>query len=191
MTSPPSGRGNVAALEAQRLGDAQARAVEQCQHRGIAGENPGIALLAGAQIGVGHALGGRDRERLRQRLRELGRAHGGKRAHLALAVALEEAREGAHAREHAHQRAAADAVGAPCGEKGAHVERRKARQRRQRHPAVEMAGQEAEELAQIALIGLDRFRRHPPFGRQVCEPAREFARDLGGRENEVGSGCCA
>ena len=65
--------------------------------------------------------------------------------------------------------------------KGAHVVRREPRQRGQRHPAAEMAGEEAEELAHVALIGLDRLRRHAPFGRQICEPAREFACDLGGR----------
>ena len=36
------------------------------------GRESRLALLAGAQIGVGDALGGRDRERLRQRLRLLG-----------------------------------------------------------------------------------------------------------------------
>ena len=39
---------NVAAREAERLGDAQARAVEQRQHGGVARQNPRLALLAGA-----------------------------------------------------------------------------------------------------------------------------------------------
>ena len=39
----------VPAPDAQRLGDAQARAVEQRQHGGVAGEDPRLARLAGAQ----------------------------------------------------------------------------------------------------------------------------------------------
>ena len=49
-------RGTSLRLKPERLGNAQARAVEQRQHGGVARENPGLALLAGAQVGVGDAL---------------------------------------------------------------------------------------------------------------------------------------
>jgi hypothetical protein len=34
-----------------------------------------------------------------------------------------------------------------------------------------MAGQELQELARVALIGLHRFRRQPPLVRQHLQPA--------------------
>ena len=42
----------VCAADAERLGDAQARAVKQRQHGGIAREDPGLARVAGAQLGA-------------------------------------------------------------------------------------------------------------------------------------------
>ena len=103
---------------------------------------------------------------------DLRRAHGGERADLALAVAFEEARERAHAREHAHQRAAADAVGAPRRHEGAHVRRRQRRELASVGCTAEMLGQEAG-TADVALVGLDRLRRHPPLG---AEDSRASAR---------------
>src|SRR5262249_46718799 len=74
---------------------------------------------------------------------------------------------------------------------GAHVERLKTRQRRQRQAAAEMAAEEREKLADVALVSVDRLRRHPPFGREIRQPAREFAGDLVGGKSESGGGCCA
>ena len=165
MTSPLPGAGKSSARKAKRLGDAQARAVEQRQHGGIAGENPRLALLAGAQVGIGDALGGRDGERLRQRLRHLRRPHGGERADLALAVAFEEARERARARQHPHQRAAADAVRAPRRHEGAHVgwgRGSPSDARMTRRPRC--SARNGQELPDVAAIGFDRLRRHPPLG---------------------------
>ena len=51
----------IGALEPQRFGDAQAAAIEQRQHRGIARMNPGLAPVAGRNVGIGDALGGGDR----------------------------------------------------------------------------------------------------------------------------------
>src|SRR5262249_19063117 len=151
------GGGDVVALGRGRLAKAQPRAVEQGQHRGVARQNPGLALLAGAQASVSDALGGRDREGLGQRPCQLRRSYRRQRADLAFAVAFEKAGERARAREHTHQRAAADAVGPPRRHERAHVERLEARERRQRYPLAEMAAEEDEELANITLISLNRF----------------------------------
>ena len=43
---------------------------------------------------------------------------------------------------------------------------------RQRDLAAEMLGQEGEELAGVAAIGLDRLRRHPPLAGEEGAPAR-------------------
>ena len=46
----------VGASDRQRLGDAQARAVAERQHRGVARQHPGLARLAFPQLGRGHGL---------------------------------------------------------------------------------------------------------------------------------------
>ena len=178
MASPWPGARHVAALEAERLGDAQARAVEQRQHGGVAREDPRLALLAGAEVGIGDLLGRCDGERLRQRLRHLRRAHGGERADLALAVAFQKARERAHARERPHQRAAADAVAAPRRHEGAHVLRRELGEFGERRRAAEMLGHESEELPDVALVGLDGLARHAALGAEMREPARHLGRHV-------------
>jgi hypothetical protein len=85
--------GHVAPVQSQRLGDAQARPIEQRHHGGVARPDPGIALLAGALVGIGKTLGGVDLDRLRQALGNLGRADSGQRPDLALALAFEIAPE--------------------------------------------------------------------------------------------------
>ena len=178
MASPA--RRRVLALEAERFRDAQARAVEQAQHRGIARDDPGLARFAGAQIGVGDALGGGDGQRLRQGPRQLGRAHGGERADLALAVALQEAGERARARQHAHQRAVAGAVAAPRRHEGAHIGGRKLGQSFQRWRPAQMPGEKAEELADVAPVGFQGLCRHAPLGAEIAEPAGDFGGHVGG-----------
>ena len=186
----PAGRRHFLALEPERFGDAQPRAVEQSEHGGVAREHPGLAFLAGAQIDVGQLFRCTDADRLRQRLGDLRRAHGGERADAALALAFEVARERAHACERAHQRAAADTVGAPRGEERAHVRRRELDEPRERHLAAEVFRQEGEELAGVPGIGLDRLRRHPLFAGQKCAPADHLRHHVGGGEGKIqGFGC--
>src|ERR1700733_9164066 len=67
-----SGCGHIAALEPERLGDAQARSIQQRHHCGVARPDPGIAGFAGALVGVGETLGCRHLDRLRQALADLG-----------------------------------------------------------------------------------------------------------------------
>jgi hypothetical protein len=49
-----------------------------------------------------------------------------------------------------------------------------------------MGREKAEELADVALIGLDGLRRHPPFGAEMGEPIDDFAGGLGGRAGKLG-----
>ena len=51
-------RAEIAALQPERFGNAQAAAIEQRQHGGVAGVDPRLAAVAGGNIGIGHALGG-------------------------------------------------------------------------------------------------------------------------------------
>ena len=172
-------RAEIAALQSERFGNAQAAAIEQAEHCGIARMNPRLAAVARGDIGIGDGARARHRKRPRQGLADLRRAHGGKRADPALAVALEKAREGARAGERSHQRAAADAVGAPRRHEGAHIGRRQRGKLFQRRRAAEMLGEESEELQHIALIGLDRLWRHAPLGAEMLEPVRDLGGDLG------------
>ena len=149
-----AGQRHVAALQAERFGDAQARAVQQRHHGGVARPDPGIAVFAGALVGVGEALGRRHLDRFRQALADLGRADRRQRADLAFAFPFEEAPERAQARQRPHQRAAADIVGAPHRHEGpdvAGLERGKARQR---HPRAPMLAEKDQTLADVAGIGL-------------------------------------
>ena len=181
-----AGRRHILPLERQRFGDTQSGTIEQRQHRGIACEYPRLAIFARAQIGVGDAFRRRDRERLRQCLRHLRRAHGIERRDLAFAVALQKTREGARAGKPAHQRARGDIVRAPRRHEGAHVLRGELGQLLERRRAAEMLGQKSEKLRNIARIGVERFRRHPPLMAQIREPASDLDRDIGSGKGKIG-----
>ncbi len=45
-----------------------------------------------------------------------------------------------------------------------------------------MLGEEIEELADVARIGFQRFRRHAPLGAEIAEPAGDFGGHVGGGE---------
>ena len=85
----------------------------------------------------------------------------------------------AQAGERAHQRAAADIVGAPRRQEGAHIGRRQRGKLLQRRRAAEMLGEKGEELQHVAPIGFERLRRQPPLGAEMCEPASISAATLG------------
>jgi len=62
---------------------------------------------------------------------------------------------------------------------GAHVAWGEVAQHGEGDAAAEMLGQEIQELADVAFIGLDRFRRHPPLGTEMGKPVDHFAGRLG------------
>ena len=179
-TSPSPGSGTSRRFKPERFGDAQARAVQQRHHGGVARPDPGIAVLAGALVGIGETFGRRHLDRLRQALADLGRADRRQRADLALAFLLEEASERAQARQRPHQRAAADVVGAAHRHEGPDVAGLQRGKARQRHPRAPMLAEKDQALAEVAGIGLQRLRRQPPFGAQMRQPARHLQRDVVG-----------
>ena len=177
MASPGRAR-HIAALEPKRFGNAQPRAIKQRQHRGVARKYPGLALFAGAQIGVGRCAWPM-RSRAASAASSAPSARARRRApRPCLCRCARETRERAHARERPHQRAAADAVGAPRRHEGAHVLRRELGELGERGRAAEVLGHEGEELRRVALVGVERFRRHPPLGAEMDEPALDLGRDV-------------
>ena len=178
----------VAAAELEGFRDAQARAVEQRQHGGVAGEDPGLARLAGAGLGLRHGDGGMRREGARQGLGDLRAPDRREGARGAVALALEVAREGAQRRELAHERAALDVVHAARREECADVERLQADDRPHRRRLAEMAGQEGEELPQVPPIGLDGLRGQPPLPGEGGEPVERARLRVGGAGEHGGEG---
>ena len=171
-----AGQRHVALLQAQRLGDAQARTIEQRHHGGIARPDPGIAVLAGALVGIGKPFGGRHLDRLRQALADLRRADRRQRADLAFAFAFQKTSERAQARQRPHQRAAADVVGAAHRHEGPDVAGFQRGKALQRDFPAPMFGEENQALPEVAGIGFQRLRRQPPFGAQMRQPARHLQR---------------
>ena len=88
------------------------------------------------------------------------------------ALALAEAGEGAERRDLPAERARADAVRPAMRHEGAHVGGRQRGNVRERWRRREMAGQEAEELLEIALVGLERILREPPLAAEIAPPSR-------------------
>ncbi len=152
---------------------------KQRHHRGVAGQNPRLAFLAGALVGIGETFCGCHRQRLRQSLGHLGRADSRECADLALAFAFEETAERAQARQRAHQRAAGNVVGAAHRHEGADVGGFQRGKARQRHALAPMGAKEIQALPQVAAIGLQRLRRQPPLGAEMRQPARHLLRDRG------------
>ena len=148
-------------VEPDRLGDAQARAVEQLDERLVAQR---ARLRAGG--GLDQAFRLARRKRLRQRLgapRQLDRRGGVVVARAEqLLVAVEAARGGGAARD----RRAGEPVGAQLRRVALELLERRLRDRL---PEVRA------ELPEVAAVGLDRLRR-PPRGEQ-----REEALDVAGR----------
>ena len=72
---------------------------------------------------------------------------------------------------------------APRRHEGAHVGGRQLGQLLERGRAAEMIGEKIEELADVALIGFERLRRHALFGAEKPEPADDFGGHVGWRRS--------
>ena len=173
-----AGRRHVAALQAERFGYAQAGTVQQRHHGGVARPYPRVAVFARAFVGVGKALGGCHRQRLRQALADLGGADRRQRADLALAFAFEKASERAQARQRPHQRASADIVGAAHCHERPNVGGLKRGEARQRYPRAPVLGEKRKTLPEVAGIGFQRLRRQPPLGAQMRQPMRDLPHEV-------------
>jgi len=166
---------DVPSPEAERLRDAQATTVEQRHHGCIARQDPALACLTGAAVGIHHGAGRLGRQRARQALRYLRCAHGNKGRRRAEAGAFEMPAEGAQRRQLAHQRAPGDPRRAARGEEGAQVHRLQPRDGGERRRAAEVVREEGEELARVAAIGLQRLGRQAALTGKMGEPPLEGA----------------
>jgi hypothetical protein len=167
---------------AERFGNAQARTVEQRNHGGVAGGDPGL---------LGKLLAGRDdpqrvagRQRSRQRLRQFRRAQGGRARGIGEALALQMAQEGADGGEPAADGPGADAFLAAVGEKGTQVGGPQRGDVLQPGRPAAMAGQELEELPRVALVSLDGEGGQAPFARQHAQPRIAGVHQIGLRGDE-------
>ena len=165
----------------QRLADAQARAVAERQHRGVARQHPGLARFAFAGLVVVDGAGVRRRSSGRGRRRAALGARTAPSAARPPAFARDVARERAQAGERALQRAAARRPPrAPARERRAGRRARNRRSRRSQRRAEALA-EEGEELARVAAVSLDRLVRQAPLAARLAKPG-----DAG--RGEVGRG---
>ena len=100
--------GRVGAPDRKRFRDAQARAVAERQHRGVARQDPGLARLAFAQCGRGHRFGVRRAQGPGQAPPGLGGADRAERSGCLSRLARDMAGERFQGGERALQRAALD-----------------------------------------------------------------------------------
>ena len=182
IASPAPGAGTSPRVSAERFGNAQAGTIEQREDGGVARQDPGRALLAVAQIGVGHALGGGDGQRLRQAARHFRRTHGID-APRSLPLPLR-SRKRAKERMPASERMS-ERLPMPPARRAAMKARRSAGDKlgelSKRRRAAEMLRQEGHELRHVAAIGFERLERHAPFGAEMGEPVTDRGADIGAR----------
>ena len=95
-------------------------------------------------------------------------------------LALEEAHERADAGEPARQRPRAGAVVPPRRHEGAEVGDAQVSNSASPGGPARWRGEELQELLDVARIGLDRLRRHPPFAGELPPPALDLAQEVGG-----------
>ena len=170
----------VGAADRQRFADAQARAVAQRQHGGVAREDPRLARFARraksaeATARASAALSGRGRRRA---------ALGARTAPSAEAGARPRARRGAPASARRRARAAASARRFP--RRGGARERRAGRPARGRENSATPAGapkplgEKGEKLAHVAPVGLQPIGRKPPLAGEPAKPGRDDRRQIG------------
>ena len=99
------------------------------------------------------------------------------------------AHQRADAGKTAPERARAGTVGAAAGEEGAQIHGAKRGDIGQLRRMAEMAGEEMQELASVALVGLDRVSGEPPLLFQRRQPFGPRAGEIGrGGHEEFGKG---
>ena len=180
VTASRSPIGASARADRQRLADAQARAVAQRQHRGVAREDPRFARFALARGGGGDRARVGGAERPRQPPRRLGRAHRAERGGRLAPPSRTTWRASERRAESAR-----------CSERGsipsARRRARKARRSAGREAGefgdagrrAEPLGEKGEKLARVAAIGLDRVGRKPPLAGEPAKPGRDDRRQIG------------
>ena len=112
-------------------------------------------------------------------MRQLRQRHGAHRVVLAEPAPLQEAEEHAQRRERARQAAAADTLRPARGEEGAHVARGERVEMGERRQAVQLRGEEGEELAEVAAIGLGGIDGELALDREISMPRLDRALEIG------------
>ena len=102
-----------------------------------------------------------------------------------MALALEEAGKGPRRRQGPHQRAGLQPVGPARGQEGPDVAGRDGSDVVQPRRLAEMAGQEAQEGGDVAVIGLHRLGAHAPLDGKIGQPLHLGGGKVGG-SNEDG-----
>ena len=171
----------VGASDRERLRDAQARAIAERQHRGVARQHPGFARLAVTQRCRGHGFGVLRAQWSGQAPRGLGRTDSAERRGCLSAFARDMAGERFERRERALQRAALDPFGSPVGEKGAQIAWRAIGEIADAWRRAEALCEEGEKLPGVAAIGLDRARRQAALVGEMAKPGDR-------RRGEIGRG---
>lgn len=161
----------------QRLGDAQAAAIEQGQHSRIARGDPGFIMHLRLVADDGDGLG--VRQRFRQRFRLLRRADRGRTRGIHQAFLFEIAQQRTKTGKIAPERTRAGAILAACGEKTAEIGGPQRLDILDACRAAEMAGEKGQELPGVALIGIQRVGGKPPFLTKHLQPAAALVHQLG------------
>ena len=171
--------------QAQSLGNAQAAAIEQGEHRGIAGDYPGRRLFAGECVCLDQFARGLGRQRLRHRMWDLRRAKHTQSGVAEDLAALEEAEISADSGKLAGKGAAAAALIATARQEGAEIGRGEACEIGKRRGTAQMVCKEGHELSDVATIGFDRMDGRTPLGREIGEPCRDRLGGVGCRMEKL------
>src|SRR5690606_27722024 len=96
---------------------------------------------------------------------------------------LEEAEEALECQEHPGQRARPQALAAPLRHEGAHIGAAQPLERIERYRAAGMAGEELQELIEIAAIGVERIGGQPAHRAEFALPGTDPGADklVGGK----------
>ena len=158
----------VGAGQAERFGNAKARAIEQREHGEVARGNPGLGVRLGLGF-VQDVFGGLYRDRAGQARRAAGALQVADLGILEAMRAAHPAVECLDRRQQPRNRGVRQAVAAARGEIGADVARLEAGERLEARLGTKVQAQEPEEHREVRAIGLDRLGRHAALVAEMRE----------------------
>ena len=172
----------LAAVQRQRLADAQAATVKQRQQRRVALGDPGLAAEhAGALEGLARF---RRRQRFGHRSRHLRRAHAVDGGVMDEIAAFQPAEEAAKGRQRPRRRGARAPRRRPARQVGAEIRRPQGGEIGQARRTAEMFRKEDQEVVEIAPVGGKGVGRGALLVRQPVPPLGD-----GGAEPRIEIGC--
>ena len=168
--------------QGQRFRDAQAAPVEQGENRGVSRRDPRLLVERFVERDdPGRRLG---RQRTGEGTLLGGRADGAERRARGCPVALQKPDQRSHPGDAPGDRPGAGAAVAAGGEEGADVGDPHVGEVGELRRLAEVAGEEAEELVDVAGISLDRIRRQPALLGKVTPPALDRLHQVGPGNDE-------